>query len=331
MLDIDSPSNLPDIENTEWDYDQSVKRMCQLVVKWKNLSLEVLKELYTARMNLSNRGGRWSNEIGWGNYLNDVGITRTTAHRWLGKYDFDRHELITDETIRLPQEIEIDDVLPTTHTCPSCGYGYDDTSVDTQQIHRLDDVEMVEHQRHPEDFYPTPPVITKMLLDREELTGNIWEPACGKGHMSEVLISRGYDVLSTDLIDRGYGEGGIDFLDDAKISKFGSVDNIITNPPFRFSLDFVLQSKKIARNKICMLNTTMFLDGIKRYEMWVDKDFPLKAMYQFAGRVPFRKNEIVNQNECDLIRFPRAWFVFEKGYTGKPTIDWILPELNAKT
>ena len=124
MLDIDSPSNLPDIENTEWDYDQSVKRMRQLVIKWKNLSLEVLKELYTARMNLSNRGGRWSNEIGWGDYLNDVGITRTTAHRWLGKYDFDNHELITDETIRLPQEIEIDDVLPTTHSCPNCGYEY---------------------------------------------------------------------------------------------------------------------------------------------------------------------------------------------------------------
>ena len=57
-------------------------------------------------------------------YLNDVGITRTTAHRWLGKYDFDRHELITDETIRLPQEIEINDVLPTTHSCPNCGYEY---------------------------------------------------------------------------------------------------------------------------------------------------------------------------------------------------------------
>jgi hypothetical protein len=147
--------------------------------------------------------------------------------------------------------------------------------------------------------------------------------------MSEVFIDRGSDVLSTELIDRGYGEGGIDFLDDTQISRFGAADNVITNPPFRFALDFVLQSKKIARNKICILNATMFLDGIKRYEMWQDKDFPLKTMYQFAGRVGFRKNEIVDQTEYGLM--PWAWFVFEKGYTGDPTIKWILPELNAKT
>ena len=72
-------------------------------------------------------------------------------------------------------------------------------------------------QREEEDFYPTHPSITQMLLDREKLEGTIWEPACGEGDMSEVLIKEGYDVLSTDLIDRGYGEGGIDFLDDDQI------------------------------------------------------------------------------------------------------------------
>ena len=133
-------------------------------------------------------------------------------------------------------------------------------------------------------------------------------------------------MLSTDLIDRGYGEGGVDFLDDDQISRFGQFDNIITNPPFKFALDFVLQAKKMARKKICILNATMFLDGIKRYEMWVDKEFPLKTMYQFSGRVVFRKNEVVDQSQSGLI--PWAWFVFEKGYTGKPTIDWILPELD---
>ena len=97
-----------------------------------------------------------------------------------------------------------------------------------------------------------------MLLDRENLEGTIWEPACGKGDMSEVLIDRGYDVFFTDLIDRGYGEGGINFLDDDQIRKFGKFDNIITNPPFKFALDFVLQSKKIARNKICITSPELY-------------------------------------------------------------------------
>ena len=63
--------------------------------------------------------------------------------------------------------------------------------------------------------------------------------------------------------------------------------------------------------------------------MWLDKGFPLKTMYQFSGRVAFRKNRVDNQGYGGLMPF--SWFVFEKGYTGKPTIDWILPELNAKT
>mgnify|MGYP001296860676 CR=1 FL=1 len=79
-------------------------------------------------------------------------------------------------------------------------------------------------------------------------------------------------------------------------TKFGEFDNIVTNPPFKLGTDFVLQSKKIARKKICILNKTMFLDGIKRYEMWIDKDFPLKTMYQFSGRVAFRKNVIADQS-----------------------------------
>ena len=334
MLEPNPLTNLPDLENVEWNYDLSVQKMRQLVVKWKSLSIEILRELYLARMNLSSQGNRsdiTGDKVGWSQYLLDVGITRTTAHRWLSKYDFDKHELITDEEINLPKEIEGDDVLPTTHSCPDCGYEYDGTPTTPVEhgitnLQRLNGMEIVELQRQVDDFYPTHPSITQMLLDREELDGTIWEPACGRGDMSKVFIDNGHDVLSTDLIDRGYGEGGVDFLQDDQISRFGDVDNIITNPPFKFALDFVLQAKKIVRKKICILNATMFLDGIKRYEMWVDKEFPLKTMYQFSGRVVFRKNEVVDQSQSGLI--PWAWFVFEKGYVGEPTIKWILPELD---
>ena len=94
-----------------------------------------------------------------------------------------------------------------------------------------------------------------MLLDWEEFDGTIWEPACGQGDMSRVLI------------DRGYGEGGVDFLKDDQISKFGKVDNIITNPPFKIATEFVLQSKKVAQKKTCIFNRTSFLEGMEL--IWV--------------------------------------------------------------
>jgi len=41
----------------------------------------------------------------------------------------------------------------------------------------------------------------------ESFEGQIWEPACGDGAISRVLEAAGYQVISTDLIDRGYGQG----------------------------------------------------------------------------------------------------------------------------
>lgn len=70
----------------------------------------------------------------------------------------------------------------------------------------------VEDLRQAEDFYPTPRYVTEALLDNYRFCGKIWEPACGDGRMSEVLLERYSDVESSDLVDRGYGESGVDFL-----------------------------------------------------------------------------------------------------------------------
>ena len=62
------------------------------------------------------------------------------------------------------------------------------------------------------DFFPTPSWATHALMDVEPFVGDIWECACGDGAMSEVLQSTGNRVVSSDLVDRGYGEGEVDFL-----------------------------------------------------------------------------------------------------------------------
>jgi hypothetical protein len=86
--------------------------------------------------------------------------------------------------------------------------------------------------RETHDFYPTWPAATRALLSVERFDGAIWEPACGDGAMSKVLEAAGHEVISTDLIDRGYGEGGRDFLMEWQ----PRAPNIVTNPPFRWEL-----------------------------------------------------------------------------------------------
>ena len=93
-------------------------------------------------------------------------------------------------------------------------------------------------ERHKEDYYATEPKGTEVLLEVEQFLSNVWECACGEGHMSKVLEKNGYNVRSSDLIDRGYGEV-YDFLSLENTEWNG---DIITNPPYRMAKEFVLKA-----------------------------------------------------------------------------------------
>jgi hypothetical protein len=86
-------------------------------------------------------------------------------------------------------------------------------------------------ERQEEDYYATDPKAAELLLDLETFSKNIWECSCGEGHLSKVFEKAGYVVKSTDLINRGYGEPGIDFLD-KNIKEW--TGDIITNPPYKY-------------------------------------------------------------------------------------------------
>lgn len=63
-------------------------------------------------------------------------------------------------------------------------------------------------EREEYDYYATQPIAIEWLMKIEKLDHNIWECACGGGHLAKPLIDAGYNVRCTDLIDRGFGTGG---------------------------------------------------------------------------------------------------------------------------
>lgn len=69
-----------------------------------------------------------------------------------------------------------------------------------------------DHEREKDDFYVTDPIATVKLCELEKFNTDIWEPACGMGHMSKVLTQHGYRVRSSDIVNRGYGDEIADFL-----------------------------------------------------------------------------------------------------------------------
>jgi len=178
--------------------------------------------------------------------------------------------------------------------------------------------------RQKEDFYPTPGYVVDELLKRETFTGLTREPACGDGAISKVLLSHGMEVISTDIVDRGFsGTGIIDFLSENTLFEKANgmvCNNIITNPPYSLALEFVLKSKKVAQKKIAMFLKTVFLESEGRREMFADTKFPLKTIYQFSKRVSLYKDGVKMKNS-GMIAY--AWFVWDKEHKGEPTIKWI--------
>ena len=60
-------------------------------------------------------------------------------------------------------------------------------------------------ERESNDFYATDPIAIDKLVKVIQLPRKIWECACGTGCLSDRLKDFGHDVVSTDLVDRGYG------------------------------------------------------------------------------------------------------------------------------
>lgn len=174
-------------------------------------------------------------------------------------------------------------------------------------------------ERQQYDYYATEPKAVELLLQEEQFAPTIWECACGEGHISKVLEGHGYDVISTDVVYRGYGEPkSVNFLEET-ITDFDG--DIITNPPYKYALEFVekaLESVKPGR-KVAMFLKLTFLEGQKRKEFFIHN--PPKTIYVSSSRLICAINGEFEKCKSSAVCY--AWFVWEKGFLGEPVIKWI--------
>ena len=172
------------------------------------------------------------------------------------------------------------------------------------------------NERQPEDYYTTDPIAVKLLLEVEPQLNNIWECACGEGHLAKVFDSLGILGKATDLIDRGYGSVE-DFLLNNEPYKNG---DIVTNPPYIKAVEFV----KHALNKVdtgryvCMFLKVLFLESQSRKELFTK--YPPKTVYVFSKRKKCFMNGI-DDGKSSAICY--AWFVWVKGDYNRTELKWI--------
>ena len=179
-----------------------------------------------------------------------------------------------------------------------------------------------EDEREQHDYYATDPIAIDVLINdaKSEINYNVWECAWGEGHLAKRLSDYGYNVTATDLIDRGFGIGDVNFLETNTIFN----GDIVTNPPYKYAVKFIEHALDIipTGNKVFMFLKLQFLEGKSRKELF--KKYPPKCIYVSSSRILCAKNgdfKAAKKNGASAVAY--AWYEWEKGYNGNTIIKWV--------
>ncbi len=179
------------------------------------------------------------------------------------------------------------------------------------------------------DYFPTPPWATRALVEHlgAALEGcSAWEPACGEGHMAEVLAEFCAPVFASDIFDYGKGYHVGSFLSstldlgDSALCPFRP-DWIITNPPFNHAAEFTHKAIAIARVGVALFVRTAWLESIERYHD-LFAPTPPSEVAMFAERVALVKGR---WDPTASTATSYSWVIWERRHRGATRLAWIPP------
>ena len=173
-----------------------------------------------------------------------------------------------------------------------------------------------------DDFCDTMGVIRhhdlyKEFRNKNGMWKNVWECACGEGHLSKRMIEKhGINVYSSDIVDRGFGHVK-DFLCPSNTKWNG---DIITNPPYKYAKEFVEKSLSIIPNGnyVAMFLKLQFLEGKGRKEFL--RSQPPMFIFVSSSRIKCGKNGDFNAIKSSAVAY--CWYIWKKGFKGNPQIKW---------
>lgn len=173
-------------------------------------------------------------------------------------------------------------------------------------------------EREENDYYATDPYAVTLLDKYGLLDDNLyWETACGGGNLSKELIRLGYNVVSSDKYDRGYGDVGVDFFECNEVFQ----GNTITNPPYSFINDWIVHSLKITANKCYIFGRIQTIETVKRYNQ-IFKDNPPVYICPFVKRVKCYPNGNIT-NKSSAVCY--AWFIWDNKVDNEDTkVVWLI-------
>lgn len=173
------------------------------------------------------------------------------------------------------------------------------------------------NDREEHDYYATEPKAAELLLKLDDFN-DIWECACGGGHLAEVFKKEGKLAMATDKYDRGYSSSGelIDFLEYE-----GEWDgDIITNPPYKHASKFIERGISLLQDehKLALFLPTRYLSSKSRRAIF--EKYPPYKVWVASSRLNCAVNGEFERFKSSAMDY--AWFVWHNGYDGETKLGW---------
>nr|WP_298544139.1 hypothetical protein [uncultured Lachnoclostridium sp.] len=176
------------------------------------------------------------------------------------------------------------------------------------------------------DFYETPKWATEKavkamlrdkILNKKEF---VYEPCVGTGAITDVLEMYGFEnIEASDIQTADYIKGmkGVDVYE----VEDNACDVVITNPPYNLMTkgNMLAEFQRIAEKKVILLLNIFYLSSKDRKQMLENSS--LRHIYIHSDRAtmfPYGQEKPKNGGTKMY-----AWYVWDKEYTGKPTLSWI--------
>ncbi len=174
-------------------------------------------------------------------------------------------------------------------------------------------------EREEQDLYVEEPWVSRRLFEDWKFEGEVYDPACGFGHIVRSAQDAGLKAWGSDIIQRIPTAYTFDFFD-----CLVHADNIVCNPPFGIIEEFTKHACRIADGEVAMIFPMRRLNAAGA---WL-KTLPLRHVYYLTPRPSMTPGHVYKALQAKGKRPSGGtqdfcWLIFSRDWRGAPTVGWL--------